>query len=102
VSSEVIRLTAKFKLKEAPKGLDNLFSTYREIVNCLITYAHENNITSFYRLKEETYKILREKYPELPLITSTPRARWPRAFTRAIARGRGEEKPMGGLSSRRT
>ncbi|RLF67277.1 MAG: transposase, partial [Thermoplasmata archaeon] len=66
MSSEVIRLTARFKLKEVPKGLDNLLITYCEIVNYLITYAHENNITSFYRLKEETYKILREKYPELP------------------------------------
>ncbi|MCD6157764.1 MAG: transposase, partial [Euryarchaeota archaeon] len=65
MSSEVIRLTARFKLKEVPKGLDNLFSTYREIVNFLIAYAYENNITSFCRLKEETYKILREKYPEL-------------------------------------
>ena len=59
MSSEVIRLTAKFKLKEAPKGLDNLFSTYREIVNFLIAYAHENNITSFYRLKSETYPCAR-------------------------------------------
>lgn len=64
--SETIKLTARFKLKEVPEGLDYLFSTYREIVNYLITYAYENNITSFYRLKEETYKILREKYPKLP------------------------------------
>ncbi|USS41035.1 transposase [Thermococcus aggregans] len=64
--SETIKLTAKFKLKETPKGLDDLFSVYREIVNFLISYAHENNITSFYRLKKETYKSLRERYPELP------------------------------------
>jgi len=64
--SEVIKLAGRFKLKEVPEGLDRLFSTYREIVNYLITYAHENNITSFYRLKEETYKILRRRYPELP------------------------------------
>jgi len=64
--SETIKLTAKFKLKEHPKGLDDLFSVYREIVNFLISYAHENNITSFYRLKKETYKELRKKYPQLP------------------------------------
>ena len=43
--SETIKLTAKFKLKETPKGLDGLFLTYREIVNFLISYAFENNIT---------------------------------------------------------
>jgi len=64
--SETIKLTAKFKLKGAPAGLDELFSTYREIVNFLITYAFENNITSFYRLKKETYKSLRKEYLELP------------------------------------
>ncbi|HII66567.1 MAG TPA: IS200/IS605 family element transposase accessory protein TnpB [Thermococcaceae archaeon] len=65
MSSETIKLTAKFKLKEIPEGLDDLFSTYREIVNYLITYAYEANITSFKRLKKETYKELREKYPQL-------------------------------------
>jgi len=64
--SETIKLTAKFKLKETPKGLDDLFSVYREIVNYLITYAYEGNITSFKRLKKETYKELRKKYPQLP------------------------------------
>jgi len=64
--SETIKLTAKLKLKGHPKGLDDLFSVYREIVNYLITYAHESNITSFKRLKKETYKNLRERYPELP------------------------------------
>lgn len=63
--SETIKLTAKFKLKETPKGLDDLFSTYREIVNFLITYAFESNITSFKRLKKETYKELRR----IPTIT---------------------------------
>ncbi|RLF79185.1 transposase [Thermococci archaeon] len=63
---EAIKLTAKFKLKETPKGLGDLFQTYREIVNFLITYAFENNITSFYRLKKETYKSLRKEYPKLP------------------------------------
>ena len=29
--SETIKLTAKFELKEIPEGLDDLFSTYREI-----------------------------------------------------------------------
>jgi len=64
--SETIKLTAKFKLKEAPDGLDELFSTYRKIVNFLITHAFENNITSFKRLKKETYRGLRKEYPELP------------------------------------
>jgi len=64
--SETIKLTTKFKLKETPEGLDDLFSTYRKIVNYLITYAHGNNITSFKRLKKGTYKSLRERYPELP------------------------------------
>ena len=64
--SETIKLTARFKLKETPEGLDGLFSTYRKIVNYLITYAHGNNITSFKRLKKGTYKSLRERYPELP------------------------------------
>nr|WP_087035860.1 RNA-guided endonuclease TnpB family protein [Thermococcus litoralis] len=63
---ETIKLTAKLKLKEIPNGLDALFPTYREIVNFLISYAFENNITSFYRLKKETYKSLRKEYPELP------------------------------------
>ncbi|NJE05734.1 transposase [Thermococcus sp. M36] len=64
--SETIKLTAKFKLKEAPEGLDELFKTYREIVNFLISYAFENNVTSFYRLKKETYKSLRKEYSSLP------------------------------------
>jgi len=64
--SETVKLTAKFKLKETPEGLNELFSTYRDIVNLLITHALENNITSFKRLKKETYKGLREKYPGLP------------------------------------
>ncbi len=64
--SETIKLTAKFKLKGTPEGLDALFSTYQEIVNFLITYAFENKVTSFYRLKKETYKSLRKEYPELP------------------------------------
>ena len=66
MSSETIKLTAKFKLKEAPEGLDALFSTYREIVNLLLSHSYENNITSFYRLKKESYKNLRKEYPELP------------------------------------
>ncbi|ANF22232.1 RNA-guided endonuclease InsQ/TnpB family protein [Thermococcus piezophilus] len=64
--SVTVKLTAKFKLKTIPEGLDGLFSTYREIVNFLITYAFENNVTSFYRLKKETYRELREKYSQLP------------------------------------
>ncbi len=64
--SETVKLTSKFKLKETPEELDTLFSTYREIVNFLITHAFENNVTSFYRLKKETYKGLRKKYSKLP------------------------------------
>ena len=54
--SETIKLTAKFKLKGTPEGLDALFSVYREIVNYLITYAYEANITSFKRLKKRFTK----------------------------------------------
>lgn len=64
--SETIKLTTRFKLKEPPKGLNELFKIYHEIVNYLITYAFENNVTSFYRLKKETYKNLRKEYPSLP------------------------------------
>ncbi|AFK22581.1 RNA-guided endonuclease TnpB family protein [Pyrococcus sp. ST04] len=64
--SETIKLTAKFKLKNPPRELDDLFSTYHKIVNYLITYAFENNVTSFYRLKKETYKNLRKEYSSLP------------------------------------
>ncbi len=77
--NETIKLAAKFKLKNPPNGLDNLIQTYREIVNTLIAYAHENNITSFYRLKKETYKSLRKEYPELPshyLYTACQMAAW--------------------------
>ncbi|WP_297435405.1 transposase [Thermococcus sp.] len=66
MSLETIKLTVKFKLKTIPDGLDDFFQTYRGIVNFLITHAFENNITSFYRLKKETYKSLRKEYPELP------------------------------------
>ncbi len=66
MQKEMVKLTAKFKLKKTLEGLDYLFQAYREIVNFLITYAFENNVTSFYRLKKETYKSLRKEYPELP------------------------------------
>jgi len=64
--SETIKLTAKFKLKTEPEGLEDLFTLYQEIVNFLLTHTFENNITSFYRLKKETYKTLRREHPELP------------------------------------
>ncbi|MCA6212978.1 IS200/IS605 family element transposase accessory protein TnpB [Thermococcus bergensis] len=64
--SETVKLTAKFKLKTEPEGLEDLFSLYSDIVNFLLDYAFENNITSFYRLKKETYKGLRREYPDLP------------------------------------
>jgi len=66
MSSKTIKLTAKFKLRGRPEQLDTLFSTYREIVNYLISYAYEKGITSFYRLKKETYKSLRKEYLDLP------------------------------------
>ncbi len=31
--SETIKLTAKFKLKTEPEGLEDLFTLYQEIVN---------------------------------------------------------------------
>ena len=64
--SETIKLTAKFKLKTEPERLEDLFTLYQEIVNFLLTHTFENNITSFYRLKKETYKTLRREHPELP------------------------------------
>jgi len=63
--SETVKLTAKFKLK-ASEGLDDLFATYREIVNLLITHAFEKRITSFKRLRMDSYERLRERYPDLP------------------------------------
>ena len=66
MSSETIKLTAKFKLKKSHVELDELFQIYHEIVNFLITYAFENNVTSFYRLKKETYRDLRIEYPDIP------------------------------------
>jgi len=96
--SETIKLTAKFKLKETPKVLDDLFSVYREIVNFLISYAHENNITSFYRLKKETYKSLREKYSELPshyLYTACQMATAVyKSYRKRKRKGKANEKPV--------
>ncbi|WP_456394434.1 RNA-guided endonuclease InsQ/TnpB family protein [Thermococcus sp.] len=96
--SETIKLTAKFKLKEIPDGLDSLFSTYREIVNLLINYAFENNVTSFYRLKKETYKGLRKEYPELPshyLYTACQMATAIfRSFRKRKKRGKGKGRPV--------
>jgi len=51
-----VKLTAKFKFKTIPEGLDKLFKTYREIVNSLIMHAFENNVTDFYKLKKEIYR----------------------------------------------
>ena len=95
---ETIKLTAKFKLKETPVGLDDLFQTHREIVNFLITYAFENNITSFYRLKKETYKGLRKEYPELPshyLYTACQMATSIfKSFRKRKKKGKAKEKPV--------
>ncbi|WP_148882044.1 RNA-guided endonuclease InsQ/TnpB family protein [Thermococcus aciditolerans] len=96
--SETIKLTAKFKLKGTLKGLDELFQTYREIVNLLITYAFENNVTSFYRLKKETYKGLRKEYPELPshyLYTACQMATAIfKSFRKRKKKGRAKGKPV--------
>ncbi|NJE09401.1 RNA-guided endonuclease TnpB family protein [Thermococcus sp. MAR1] len=96
--SETIKLTAKFKLKETPEGLDELFQTYREIVNLLITYAFENNVTSFYRLKKETYKGLRKEYHELPshyLYTACQMATAIfKSFRKRRKKGKAEGKPI--------
>ncbi len=96
--SETIKLTARFKLKETPEGLDGLFSTYREIVNFLITYAFENNVTSFYRLKKETYKGLRKEYPELPshyLYTACQMATAIfKSFRKRRKKGKAKDRPV--------
>ena len=63
---ETIKLTARFKIKQTPNEIINLFSTYKTIVDELLNYTFENNITSFKRLKSEKYKELREKYQKLP------------------------------------
>jgi len=96
--SETVKLTAKFKLKEPPEGLVALFQTYQEIVNSLITYAFENNITSFYRLKKETYRELRRKYHELPshyLYTACQMAAAIfRSFRKLRKKGKAKGKPV--------
>ena len=96
--SKTIKLTAKFKLKEPPEGLDGLFSTYREIVNFLITYAFENNVTSFYWLKKETYKDLRKEYPELPshyLYTACQMATAIfKSFRKRRKKGKAKDRPV--------
>ncbi|EHP89123.1 RNA-guided endonuclease InsQ/TnpB family protein [Methanotorris formicicus] len=63
---ETVKLTARFKIKEIPNELTNIFPTYKTIVNNLLNYAFKNNITSFKRLKSEKYKDLRGKYKKLP------------------------------------
>jgi len=65
MTTQSIRATGSFKLIEVSEELEFLFKTYKEIVNFLITYANEHKITSFFRLCKETYKMLREKYPQL-------------------------------------
>jgi len=62
----LVRLTASFKLDGPTEGLEELFSTYRDVVQELLEYAVEKNVTSFYRLKAEKYQELRAKHPELP------------------------------------
>ncbi|MEB3755298.1 MAG: hypothetical protein GSR79_00330 [Desulfurococcales archaeon] len=98
---ETIKLTAKFKLKEIPNGLDDLFSTYREIVEFLISYAYKNNITSFKRLKKRLTKAFARNIQNYQATTFTQPARWLLQFTRVIGRGSGREKPRGSHCSRR-
>ncbi|MCE4623665.1 MAG: hypothetical protein F7B11_02830 [Caldisphaeraceae archaeon] len=95
---ETIKLTAKFKPKETPEGLDDLFSAYREIVNFLISYAYENKVTSLYRLKKETYNGLRREYPGLPshyLYTACQMATTIyKSFRKRRKKGKAKGKPV--------
>jgi len=95
---ETIKLTAQFKLKEFPNELINLFSIYKDIVNYLVSYAYNNKITSFYRLKKETYKQLREKYPKLPshyLYTACQMATAIyKSYRKRLSRGKAKGKPI--------
>ena len=58
-----VKLTASFKLDGEID--ENLFKTYKKIVNELLDYACSKSITSFKRLRAEKYHELREKHPEL-------------------------------------
>jgi putative transposase len=63
--SEVVRLTASFRLDGQPVP-ESLFSRYGEILNQLLDYAWTKGITSFKRLKAEKYHEFRVKYPSVP------------------------------------
>ena len=64
--SETIKLTASFKLDGPSSLIEPLFSTYRSMLNELLSYAHARGVTSFKRLKAEKYRELRARQPELP------------------------------------
>ena len=60
---ETVKLTVRVKLDG--KADENLFETYKRIVNELLDYAHSKGITSFKRLKAEKYHELRQRYSKL-------------------------------------
>ena len=64
--SEMIKLTANFKLEGDSSRVKPLFSTFISIVNELLEFAHEHRITGFKRLKANKYYELRRKFPNLP------------------------------------
>ena len=66
---EAIR-TLKFKVlnptRRKKEVLDELFSTYREMVEKCLDYAVKNNITSRTKLHRALYRRLREEYKKYP------------------------------------
>ncbi len=64
--SEMIKLTANFKLDGDSSRVEPLFSTFMGMVNELLEFAHKNHITSFKRLKTSKYYEFRRKFPDLP------------------------------------
>ena len=64
--SETIKLTANFKLDGPGFPIEPLFSTYRDMLNELLSCAHARGVTSFKRLKAEVYREFRARWPELP------------------------------------
>jgi putative transposase len=64
VLSEVVKLTASFKLDGSIP--ESLFSTYREVLGQLLDHAWAKGVTSFKRLRAEKYHELRARHPRLP------------------------------------
>lgn len=94
---EIVRLTASFKLDGPTDRLDPLFSTYKALVQELLDYAVERNVTSFKRLKAEKYHELRDRHPSFPshyLYTACQVATSIyRSFRRLKRRGRVKDRP---------